>query len=426
MNGVAEGSIDTIIDDVRQQAILERFVTGLGPVRRALLIPPDITRIHSNAGPIASQLYRLLSPAAHVDVLPAIGTHSPMTDTEIGEMFPGVPRERFHVHDWRRDLILLGEVPSSFVKDVSGGRIDYSIPIHVNRRLLDGDYDAILSIGQLAPHEVVGIANHAKNIFIGVGGKETIDKSHFLGAAYGMERMMGRAATPVRAVLQWASRHLAAALPIHYLLTVRGRHDGRRLVTRGLFIGSDDHCFQAGAELAREVNLDFLDRSPRKVVVSLDAQEYRSTWLGNKAIYRTRMAIADEGELVVLAPGVKEFGEDPTIDRLIRRFGYRGTPQTLAAVQEYPELANNLSAAAHLIHGSTEGRFRVTYCPGVLSREEIEGVGFGYAELGPMLSRYDPNRLRDGWNRMPDGEEIFFISNPGLGLWGTRERFGAG
>jgi hypothetical protein len=134
------------------------------------------------------------------------------------------------------------------------------------------------------------------------------------------------------------------------------------------------------------------------------------------------MAIADGGELVILAPGVRQFGEDGEIDRLIRRFGYRGTPATVAAVESHPELAANLSAAAHLIHGSSEGRFRITYCPGLLTRPEVEGAGYGYGDLGMMIERYTPDRLRPGWNRV-DGEDLYFVANPALGLWGTAERF---
>jgi len=284
----------------------------------------------------------------------------------------------------------------------------------------------ILSVGQLVPHEVIGIANHSKNVFIGAGGSDLINKSHWLGAVHGIERIMGRADTPVRAVLNYASEKLARHLPLVYLLTVRARDEGGELVTRGLYAGDDAACFHHGAELCRRVNLDLLERAPRKVVVYLDPLEYKSTWLGNKAIYRTRMAIADNGELVVLAPGVREFGEDATIDRLIRRFGYRGTPATLDQVRREPELAANLSAAAHLIHGSSEGRFAITYCPGRLSREEIEGAGLRFGDLETMRRRYPPDRLPDGWNTMPDGEEIFFISNPALGLWGTADRFGDG
>jgi nickel-dependent lactate racemase len=236
---------------------------------------------------------------------------------------------------------------------------------------------------------------------------------------------MGRAATPVREVLNFASQHLARHLPLVYLLTVRAKDVAGELVTRGLYAGDDEACYRRGAELCRRVNLDLLDRAPRKVVVYLDPLEFKSTWLGNKAVYRTRMAIADAGELIVLAPGVKEFGEDATIDRLIRRYGYRGTPTTLDQVRTQPELAANLSAAAHLIHGCSEGRFTITYCPGYLSRAEIEEVGFRYGDLDTMMKRYAPERRQDGWNTLADGEEIFYVSNPALGLWGTRDRFGS-
>jgi hypothetical protein len=203
---------------------------------------------------------------------------------------------------------------------------------------------------------------------------------------------------------------------------VVARNDDGCIVTRGLFIGDDSDCFQKAAALALRVNLVMLDAHIRKAVVYLDPSEFRSTWLGNKAIYRTRMALADDAELIVLAPGVKEFGEDAAIDKLIRQFGYRGTPATLDAVKKSPDLAANLSAAAHLIHGSSESRFQVTYCPGGLSREEVRTAGFQYGELKCAMSKYNPSKLNFGWNTV-DGEEIFFVPNPGLGLWAHRDRF---
>jgi nickel-dependent lactate racemase len=337
-------------------------------------------------------------------------------------MFPGVPHDRFIAHDWRNGLRRLGRIPSDFVSELSAGALDSAIDVDLARPIVDGGWDAIFSLGQLVPHEVVGIANHNKNILVGCGGPDFINKSHFLGAVVGMERIMGRAKTPVRDLFNEAERRFLGAMPIHYVLTVRERLPDGRIVTRGLYSGADHQCYLEGAELCRRVNLNILDRAPRKVVVHLDPHEFKSTWLGNKAVYRTRMAIADGGELVVLAPGVREFGEDETIDSLIRKYGYRGTPSTLQAVAANEDLQGSLSAAAHLIHGSSEGRFKITYCPGGLSQTEIEGAGFSYCDLPDARRRYDPSRLADGWNEV-DGEEVFFVSNPGLGLWGVRERF---
>lgn len=394
----------------------------LGPRHKVLALPPDFTRFHSRAGELtqmAFQYYRQNLKA----ILPALGTHFPMTEPEINSMFGKLPRELFKVHRWKEDLVTLGEVPGEFVHEVSEGRLDYAWPAQVNKLLAEGGFDLILSIGQVVPHEVIGMANYNKNIFVGTGGREGINKSHFLGAVYGMERIMGRADTPVRRVLNYASDNFARHLPIIYVLTVIGKNSAGKLVMRGLFIGDDYECFRQASELSLAVNFEMLEKPLQKVVVWLDPHEFKSIWLGNKSIYRTRMAIADGGDLVVLAPGLREFGEDPDIDRMIRKYGYRTTPEVLDFVRENADLQNNLSAAAHLIHGSPEKRFTVTYCPGHISRTEIEIVGFHYGEIATYIDRYNPKRLHDGFNILPDGEEIFYISNPALGLWAARERF---
>lgn len=393
----------------------------LGPRQRVLALPPDITRFHSMAGDLTRFAYEYYGSAL-TDVMPAIGTHTPMTEAEMDRMFPGVPHSLFRAHRWRADLATLGTVPGSFVAEVSEGKLDYDWPAQVNRLLIEGGFDLILSPGQVVPHEVVGMANHAKNIFVGTGGSEAIHKSHFLGAVHGMERMMGRADTPVRAVLDYAVREFAADLPILYALTVVGTDAAGKLVLRGLFIGDDRECFEKAAALSAKVNFAMVEKPIKKCVVYLDPDEFRSTWLGNKAVYRTRMAMADGGELIVIGPGVHEFGEDKEIDALIRRFGYKGTPATLAAVDADPDLAANLSAAAHLIHGSSEDRFSITYAPGGLTREEVQGVGFAYANPDDLLQKYNPSVLKTGWNTV-DGEEIFFVANPALGLWAHHDRF---
>lgn len=392
----------------------------LGPRHKVLAVPPDITRFYSRAGELTRYAREYYGERLG-DVLPALGTHYPMTEAEIERMYGDLPRGIFHNHDWRNDLVTLGRVPGEFVREVSEGKVDYDWPAQVNRMLVEGGFDLILSIGQVVPHEVIGMANYTKNIFVGTGGQEGINKSHFLGAVYGMERIMGRADTPVRRVLNYASEHFARDLPVVYVHTVVEAEDGAQKV-RGLFIGDDEECFNRAAELSLKVNFRMLDAPLKKVVVYLDPHEFKSTWLGNKSVYRTRMAMADGGELIVLAPGLREFGEDKEIDRLIRKYGYIGTEKVLAAVRENEDLRNNLSAAAHLIHGSSEGRFGITYCPGHVTREEIESVNFRYADLGEMMKTYNPKTLRDGVNTV-NGEEIYYISNPGMGLWSFKDRF---
>lgn len=416
------GSPTTALSADQVRAGLFSALDRLGPRKRVLAIPPDFTRFHSQAGLITRLLYEYYQDKL-VDILPALGTHSPMTTAQLDEMFPGVPHSLFRVHDWRKGVATVGEVPADYVREVSGGVVDFSWPAQLAKLIWEGRHDLILSIGQVVPHEVIGMASYNKNLFVGTGGPEGINKSHFLGAAYGMERIMGRADNPVRRVMNYAAERFIAHLPVVYIHTVVARDQHGRLQIRGLFVGDDISVFTRAADLSLKVNFELLDRPLEKVVVYLDPAEFKSTWLGNKAIYRTRMAIADGGQLIILAPGVREFGEDPEIDRLIRKYGYRGTPATLAAVKANPELQANLSAAAHLIHGSSEGRFTITYCPGRLSREETEGVNFRYADLNEMLKKYDPARLRDGFNTLPDGETVYYISNPALGLWAYRGRF---
>jgi nickel-dependent lactate racemase len=421
----AKGSpqADLTPDDLR--AALWQAFDRLGPRERVLALPPDFTRANSMAGPLTSLLYEYYGSRL-VDIMPALGTHKPMPDWQLDRMFVGVPKSLFRVHDWRNDVVTIGQVPAEFTREATEGVYSQPWPAQLNRLVWQGGHDLIVSLGQVVPHEVIGMANYNKNLFVGTGGAVGINESHFIGASYGMERMMGRADTPLRRILNYAQDHFCAHLPLLFVLTVIGPRADGSLAVRGLYVGDDVDCFQQAAALSVAVNFTVLDEPLHKVVVYLDPEEFHSTWLGNKSIYRTRMAIADAGELIVLAPAVSMFGEDEQIDQLIRKYGYRTTPEIMRFVRESDDLSKNLSAAAHLIHGSSEGRFTITYCPGKLSRQEIESVGYQYAELQPMLQRYPPHRLRDGWNQMPDGERIYYISNPALGLWAYRGRLPGG
>jgi nickel-dependent lactate racemase len=408
----------------------------IGKVRSALLIPPDVTRFHSRAGFLTDIAWRELSGAgAAVTVLPALGTHVALTGAELERMFPNTPQSLFRVHDWRNDVTELGRIEQEWIETVTGGAVSYDWPVQVNKLLLSGGFDLIISLGQVVPHEVIGMANHAKNLFVGTGGKEAIDKSHFAGAAYGMEKMMGRTDTPVRAMFDEGLRRYGNKLPpVLYALTVLSARTESEaaaanrprgsLALRGLYAGFGRECFTRAAALARQVNVDLLDEPVQKAVVYLEPEEFRTTWLGNKAVYRTRMAMADGGELLIIAPGLERFGEDTGIDALIRAHGYRPAAVIREKAAHDAELAASLSAAAHLIHGSSEGRFTVRYCPGPgLSRREIESVGFEWGDITEALARYDIKRLPTGWNTHRDGERFFFVPNPALGLWALRSSF---
>ncbi len=416
-----EGSAETSISAEEMRTALYQVFQTLGARNKVIAIPPDFTRFHSRAGALTSMTYEYYQDKL-VDIMPALGTHVPMPAWQLDKMFEGVPHELFREHRWRDDVLTIGQVPAEFVSQVTAGIWEKPWPAQMNKLVFEGGHDLILSIGQVVPHEVIGMANYNKNIFVGTGGVQGINESHFIGAAYGMERMMGRADTPLRKILNYAQDNFCQHLPLVYVLTVVGSDLDGNLVTRGLFIGDDVECFEKASELSAEVNFQQLDEEFDKVVVYLDPEEFHSTWLGNKAIYRTRMAIADGGELVVLAPKVKTFGEDAQIDALIRKYGYRTTPEIMKFMDDNEDLQNNLSAVAHLMHGSSENRFKITYCPGELTKEEIEGVGYAYGELDEMLERYKIDERQNGWHETDAGERFYYVSNPALGLWAHKSR----
>ncbi|MEJ2663066.1 MAG: lactate racemase domain-containing protein [Spirochaetia bacterium] len=411
-----KGSTDLELRQKDLEQGLLQALAGLGKKKKVLILPPDFTRSHSMAGELTRTAYTHYQKAVSA-IMPATGTHPPMTPEERSIMFKGIPAGLFYQHDWRNEVVHLGYVPSGYVEEVTGGRFPYAWPVQVNRILAHGGYDLVLSVGQVVPHEVTGMANYNKNVLIGIGGAESIHASHFMGAVFGMERIMGRMDTPVRRVLNYAEKEFLKTIPLVYVLTVIENRGTYGSVVRGLYIGDDDECFKKAAELSAKVNITALDKPLSTVVVYLDPKKYKSAWLCNKSIYRTRMALADEGRLIVLAPGMHCFAEDPELDTLIRKYGYNGTTKILRYVAENPDLKNNLAVAAHLIHGSSEGRFAIVYCPGFLTRHEMTSVNFSYESLESMQEMYNPAALHYGINILPSGEEVYYIDDPGMGLW---------
>lgn len=406
---------DSCIKDNELFDALKNSLEGKN-LKKVLILPPDFTRMYSGAGKITAMYYELLKDMCEVDIMPALGTHEPMTREECRAFFgEGVPFEKILVHNWRTDVVKVGEVPAEFVSEVSEGLVNTKIDVEVNKRLLDKSYDLIISVGQVVPHEVVGMANYSKNIFVGCGGSNMINSSHMLGAFYGMERVMGKDFSPVRRVFDYAEQNFIADIPLMYVLTVT-TNKGDTTFIHDVFIGRSRELFEMAVKESQNKNLTHMKKPLSKVVVYLDPREFKSTWLGNKAIYRTRMAIADGGELIILAPGVRKFGEDAENDRLIRKYGYCGREKVLELVKTCDDIKENLSVAAHLIHGSSDGRFNITYCTRELSEDEVRGACFGYIPYDEISKKYDPAKLNDGFNTV-DGEEIFYISNPALGLW---------
>jgi nickel-dependent lactate racemase len=394
-----------------------------GSPKRVLLLPPDITRAHCGAGYITEALYLFFRDFADVHVIPTLGQHVPHTPEQHKFMFGSIPEERIHKHDWRGGCRVIGEISADFVRKVSEGKADWPIPVSVSKPLLDIKWDLIINIGHVVPHEVLGFANHNKNYFIGLGGKEMICASHMMAACCGIENNLGRTVTPLRECFNKAEAEFLSHLPDVYIQLVMNYDKSGGLRHTGFYCGNERDTYFAAANASAEQNISLMDKPLKKVVAFMRGDEFHSTWVANKAVYRTRMAIADGGELLIIAPGLKRFGEQPEVDALIRKHGYTGTEKIMRLYKTDPELQDLAHAAAHLIHGSTEGRFKVAYAPGFLTEEEINGVGFDYADLNISLHRYNPDKLKQGPNMLPDGEEIYFIKTPAAGLWASREKF---
>ena len=411
------------ISSAQLEAQLDGLLRQWPGVKKVLIIPPDYTRCYSYAGEITQILYRKLSPAATVHVMPALGTHMAMDEEELDKFFGDVvPREAILVHHWQSDTVRLGYVPAEVCAEISNGLFPEQIDVEVNHLLVDGGYDLILSVGQVVPHEVVGMANYSKNIFVGTGGREMINKSHMLSAICGMEKALGVIDSPARKVYDYAQKHfIDGKLPLVYLQTVTTR-EGEEVKLHGLYIGQSRRPFELAAQLSQKLNICHVERRAKKVVTYLEPTELKTTWVGNKGIYRTRMTVADGGELLILAPGVKAFGENEEMDAMTRKYGYTGTEHILDLYRQ-GAFEGRLMSAAHLIQGSSDGRFRITYatCPENLSKEEIESVGYQWADYEETARRYDPHALKEGWNTLPDGEEIYFVGTPALGLWKVDE-----
>lgn len=416
-----EISWDRLAELMQQSAAEARRRLCANP-RRVLLLPPDITRAHSGAGRLTEILYDIFSPAAEVHVIPTLGQHVPHTPDENRRMFGAIPNERIHAHDWRNGCVQVGEIPADEVARSCNGIADWPIPIVLNRSLMQDGWDLVINVGHVVPHEVLGFANHNKNYFIGLGGKESICASHLMAARCGIENNLGNLVTPVRHCFNLAEERFLGGLPDFYVQVVMARNARNELVHTGVYVGDDVETYLAAARQSRDQNITVFDKPVEKIVCVMQGDEFVSTWVANKAVYRTRMALADGGELLILAPGLKRFGEQPDVDAIIRKYGYTGTEHVMALYRKEADLQELAHATAHLLHGSSEGRFRITYAPGFLSQSEIEGVNFGYADLPAMLERYRPDERKEGWNRTADGEKFYFIPTPSAGLWATRER----
>lgn len=390
--------------------IAEKHLSG----KSCCLLPPDFSRSNSFAGEITQYLFEQLSVHGDVQVMPAVGTHAQMSDKEKQAFFGSIPSSAFLEHRWQSDCTELGTLDAALVDRLTDHIYAADISIQLNRLLAGGNFNSLISIGQVVPHEVVGMANYTKNLLVGLGGKDMINHTHMLGALYGIEKTLGQTDTPVRRIFDYVQKHYSNRLEITYILTVT---DSAKSELKGIFIGQERDVFEHAALFSQDINIIHLPQKAKKVVAWLDPNKVHSTWIGNKAVYRTRMAIADGGELLVIAPGVSSFGENRLADEGIRKYGYSGTERILSLYRKGVFQGAEM-VAAHLLHGSSEGRFQIRYAtnPLLLRAEEIRSVGYEWMDVKEAEAIYTPSVRETGPGRT-DEMEFYFVKSPALGLW---------
>ena len=399
---------------------IEKYITS--DMKKILILPPDYTRGHSRAGIITKILYQKLNTKLIIDIMPTLGTHMPMDDMELDLMFSNeIPKSCFLVHDWQNGTMSIGKIPKEEVSKITNGQFEEDIEVEVNRKLIETPYDLIVSVGQVVPHEVVGMANYTKNVFVGCGGRQMINKTHMASAICGLEQAMGKDHAPARKLYDYAEQNFTQKMPLVYILTVVSSL-GDKLF--GVYEGParKRDMFEKAVALSQKHNITYVPKAHKKVVAFLDEHEFKTTWVGNKAVYRSRMLIADGGELIILAPGVRQFGENENVDVLIRKFGYKGRDYVMDLYRNDSVMQSSYMVAAHLIQGSSDDRFTITYATQHVSKEEVEQVGFNHMNLKDAYQKYNPETLKAGVNIMDDGEEIFYIPNPALGLWMSEDK----
>ena len=389
--------------------------------KKILLLPPDITRAYSGCGWITEILYNYFDKKSEVFVIPALGQHTSHTEEQNKKVFNTIPETRILKHDSVKDVEKIGEIPADYVKKVTFGAADWKIPIEINKILLTNEWDIIINIGHVVPHEVLGFASHNKNYLIGLGGDSTISSTHIASACCGIENILGAIISPIRHCLNKAENDFFNGLPFAYIQLVMALNEEGKLIHTGFYCGKDFDTYLLAAKQSMEENIITVPPL-KKIVAIMDKDEFESTWVSNKAIYRTRKALADNGELIIVAPGLKRFGENQKADKMIREYGYIGTDKIIKHWKKDKSLQEMAHIAAHLIHGSSDQRFKIYYAPGYLTKEEIESVNYSYLDLSETLKKYPIEKMKYGFNIMDDGEEIYFINSPASGLWTTKEK----
>ncbi len=372
--------------------------------KRVLVIIPDGTR----SAPIPL-MFRLLygvlgEQVARLDYLIALGTHQPMSEAAITKLVGAGPAERaahypkseVYNHRWDDPMNFqtVGVISSAAMQELTDGLVARETPIALNRMI--HDYDALLIVGPVFPHEVAGFSGGAKYLFPGIAGREIIDSTHWLGALATSYETIGVKDTAVRRVLHYGARFVADKKPVVCLKLVMQKSS-----LHGLFIGDFVTAWEAAADLSAKLNIIYKPQS-FKSVLSLPSVQYDDLWTAAKAMYKTEPVVADGGEVIIYAPHLKDVSV--THGAEIERVGYHVRDYFLGQWEAFKDLS--WTVLAHSTHvrgagtfeaGTEKPRIAVTLATGI-PEEVCKRINLGYRdplELDPQnwVNREDEGLL---------------------------------
>jgi nickel-dependent lactate racemase len=408
--GYTEKSLsEAEVREIVAQAFAEHDLTG----KRVLFITPDATR--SAPMPMMFRLFfdAIGAEVAALDYLIALGTHPPLDEAQLNQLFGLTPEDRvgkyaqvgIYNHEWgnAETFTQIGTIPAAEIEAITDGLLSMDVPVNVNHMLFN--YDQVIVCGPTFPHEVVGFSGGNKYFFPGVSGPEVINFSHWLGAVITSWKTIGNKHTPVRRVIDRAASMIDVP-KLCFSMVVKGHDD---LV--GLYFGTPEQAYEAAADLSARHHIIYVNK-PYQRVFSIMPKMYDDLWTGAKGMYKMEPAIADGGEVVIHAPHITEISY--THGRVLDKIGYHVRDYFIEQWERFRDYPwGVLAHSTHLrgigtyADGIERPRIDVTLATGI-PRERCESVNLGYLDPTTIdISEWE-NREDEGILVVPKAGEMLY------------------
>jgi lactate racemase len=420
--GRGDPNLDIDLEEA-QAIIAEGTPEELFAGRRVLVLTPDATRSCPLPRMITAVKEVIGRRAKRLDFMVALGSHHPLAEEQILKLY-GISHERnalefgnssFLNHRWDvpDTLTKIGTIPEEEIERITGGLFREAVDVDINRGIFD--YDLLLILGPVFPHEVVGISGGSKYLFPGISGGDFLHFFHWLGAVISCWKIIGRKNTPVREVVNRAAEMVS--VPRHCLCMVVGHDDvaepreGAAADTRGrlagLFAGTPAEAWSRAADLSQQMHIVYKDR-PFHTVLGRAPEMYDELWVGGKVMYKLEPIVADGGRLIIYAPHLKEVSS--TWGRFLEQTGYHVAEYFLEQWDRFRDVPRGV--LAHAVHvkglgsyrdGVEKPRIEVVLATGI-SKQMCGKLNLGY--MNPADVRIEEYRDRED-------EGILFVDHAG-------------